>query len=638
MRIPLILIARHLCELLPSQIQIRIFEDPAFVSQYGRLSRTILTLGGRVSIDQHELIAAARRLLASQVAQKLKDISGNQLAVMLDRNTVVLKVEEEKDQELQIALADLAVLSPSFDQRVQALKRMIDSFGPTAPDFSALITAAENRELTDKEITDLLEERSGGFASYRIKIEMAHMGDRVELDDIVPDTLRYYELYCGPDPNSITPEKYISSVLPAYRQWLLQRNLLKGLEICLLGALRDDLMPAAWTNHISDDDMWQALQSIDTRANPFAALGVLDIAITRQHDSRYESLASEIIVGLGKDKLLRPDGVDCYEILPLFAQLTLDRINVMEGGALRQPFWKRLCAWMHASLLMQSTLGISIKLDAFREWVHNNLHIAGTYAQMIDLRREPMYRAGEFSRSFLREEIIGRLVMLRARHQAAGHLIPSSDAIDTLMAQLEKDGSPLGWAMPGPLDGHIRPAEQSNRSLSDADQADVLRELSEHPSGSIWSKLTYFSQCLDLGEKVLRQACQACVPANFDDAVVKGKRPPTRLFDVCLIAASHRSEELADSIATIATRRAPSALTGEAAMALLQIILLASAAFENEEEWTAWTSDRLDRLAANLPCGDAIKTLYEHLVEVRKILPISLAATSRAEAVAAAAN
>ena len=192
--------------------------------------------------------------------------------------------------------------------------------------------------------------------------------------------------------------------------------------------------------------------------------------------------------------------------------------------------------------------------------------------------------------------------------------------------------------MPGPLDGHIRPAGQPNRSLSDADQADVLQDLSEHPSGSIWSKLAYFSQCLDLGEKVLEQACQACVTANFDHDLMKGRKHLDRLFDVSLIAASHRSKDLANSIATIANRRAPSAVTGEAAMAILQIILLASAAFENEGEWVAWTSDHLDRLANTLPCGEATKTFYEHLLEVRKVLPVSSAVTSRAEAAAAAAN
>lgn len=633
-----ILIARHLCELLPKQIQARVLGDHAFVSQYGRLFRTALTIGGRVSVDQHELVAAARRLLGGQGNQKLKDISGSQLSVMLDHGTVVLKVVGQKDQEQLIALPDLSVLSPSLEQRVQALKRMVDSFGPAAPDFSALETAAEDRELTDEEVVDLLEERSTGFAAYKVRIEMAHRADRVEVDDIVPDSLRYYELYCGPDPRLLPPEEYLSVVLSTYRQQLLQRNLLKGLEICLLGAHRDDLMPAAWTSHVSDDDMWQAVQAIDTRANPFAALGVLDIAITRQHDSRYMTLASQTVVELGKNQLLRPDGMDSYEILPLFAQLTLDRINMMEGGALKAPFWKRLCAWMHAGLLLQSTLDISINLDAFRGWVHNNLHMAGTYAQMIDLRREPMYRAGEFSRSFLREEIIGRLVVLRARHQAAGRLVPNSDVIDAAMAQLAKEGSPLGWAMPGPLDRHIRPSERSNRSLSDADMEYVLRQLSEDPSGSIWSKLAYFSQCFNLGEKVLEQACRACTTANFDHELVEGEERPTRLFDMGLIAAAHRNKDLANSIAAIALKRASLASTENDAMAVFQIMLLASAAFENEEEWFTWTSDQLDRLAYNLPVGEATETLREHLAEIRKVLPISSAFTSRAEAIAAAAT
>ncbi|MGE0469952.1 MAG: hypothetical protein AB7L09_13385 [Nitrospira sp.] len=636
MGIPPVLIARHLCELLPAQIQTRVFGDHAFVSQYGRLSRTVLTIGGKVSIEQYQLVAAARRLLAGQGDQKLKDISGNHHTVMMDRGAVILKMLGEKDQEQHIALSGLAVLSPDFEQRVQALKLLTDSFGPTAPDFSALMTAAESRELTDEEIVDLLDERSTGFASYKARIEMAHRADHVEVNDIVPDSLHYYELYCGPDPRLLPPEEYLSVVLPTYRQQLLRRNLVKGLEICLLGALRDDLGPATWTTNISDDDMWDALATIDTRANPFAALGVLDIAITRQHDSRYEALASNVIIELGKDSLLRPDGVDCYEILPLFAQLTFHQINMMEGGALRAPFWKRLCAWMHACLLLQSTLDISIKLDAFREWVYSNRDVVGSYAQMIDLRLEPMYRAGEFSRLSLREEIIGRLVVLRARHQAAGRFVPNPDAIDAAMARLREKGSPLGWAMPGPLDGHIRPANSESRKFSDVDIATALEELSKDPSGAIWSKLAYFSQCFGLGEKILAHACQAVTTAPFDHELDRKERP-TRLFDITLIAAAHRNKDLANSIATISLKKAPLATTEKSVITLLQIILTASAAFENEREWSSWVSEQLARLAYNLPAGESTKTLYEHLAAIRMVLPISMLVCSQAESVCSAA-
>ena len=510
------LIARHLCDLLPSQVQARVLGDHAFISQYGPLSRTIVTIGAGISIDQLELLAAVRRVLAGKGNQSVNDVSGRQLLVTADHDTVTLKGVEQKELNQLADLPDLMVLSPNRDHRMCALNRMIDILGPTAPDFSVLQMAARDRELTDVEVSDLLEEISAGFEAHRARIETAHNTDRIQLDDIVPDSRSYYERFCGPNPHNVLPEEYLTGTLPTYREQLLRRNLVRGLEICLLGALRDDLMPAAWTGEINDDDMWKALETIDTRANPFVLLGVLDIAIIRQHDERYKTLAAETMSKLVQEQLLRPDGVDCYEIIPLFAQLVLDRINVLEGGALSEPFWKRMGAWMHAGLLMQLTLHIQIKLEALRGWVDSNRDIAGTYAQIIDLRREPMYRAGEISRSYLREEIIGRLVILRARHQSAGRSVPHSEDIDAAMTHLAEKGSPLGWAMPGPLDGHRRPADQKGRALSETDVSDVMDELSKDPYGAIWSKLAYFSQCFDLGEKILERACEASARTALD--------------------------------------------------------------------------------------------------------------------------
>jgi hypothetical protein len=293
---------------------------------------------------------------------------------------------------------------------------------------------------------------------------------------------------------------------------------------------------------------------------------------------------------------------------------------------------------MHAGLLVQSTLNISIKLDALREWVDNNRDMAGTYAQIIDLRREPMYQAGEFRPSYLREEVIGRLVALKVRHQSSGRRVLHSEIIDAAMAGLTSAGSPLGWAMPGPLNGHIRPADRDGRKFSDADTADVLEKLTKDPSGAIWSKLAYFSQCFDLGGKVLAQACQAITTATFDHEVVEGEERPTRLFDIALLGAVHRNKDLANSIASIALKKAPLATTGKAAISILQILLLASAAYENEEEWSSWVSEQLAKLAYGLPAGESTKTLHDHLVAMRTVLPISLPVCSQAESVCSAAT
>lgn len=638
MEIDRALIARYLCDLLPSRVQARVQGDHDFMSQYGLLSRTIVTIGAGISIDQGELMEAARRALAGQGNQSVKDVSGHEFLVVSDHGTVVLKGMVEEELKQLTDLPDLMVLSPCREDRTRAFNRVIDRLGPTAPDFSVLQMAIGERELTYAETAGLLEEICIGFEAHRARIVAAHNLDQIKIDDVVPDSLSYYERFCGPNPRSAMPEEYLAEVLPAYRKKLLGGNIARGLEICLLGALRDDLVPTAWAGDISDDDMWSALEEIDTRGNLFLLLGILDIAITRQRDERYKTLASETMSKLVQEQLLRPDGVDCYEILPLFAQLVLDRINVLEGGALCEPFWKRMCAWMHAGLLMQSTLHVQIKLEALRGWVYSNRDMAGTYARMIDLRREPMYRAGEISPSSLRGEIIGRLVRLRTRHQAAGRSVPHSKDIDAAMTHLASKGSPLGWAMPGPLDGHRRPADQKGRALSDADVSLTMEELLKDPYGAIWSKLAYFSQCFDLGEKILGPACGASAKAILDVEQLEGENKLGRLFDFCLIAASHRNKDLARSISAAVLARAPRAATGDAAISILYILLLASAAVECEDEWFSWIEEQLTGLAYNLPPGEATRALQEHFSEIKKVLPVSLPVCSRAEAVVSAAN
>ena len=81
-----------------------------------------------------------------------------------------------------------------------------------------------------------------------------------------------------------------------------------------------------------------------------------------------------------------------------------------------------------------------LALESLREWVQRNQTPAGMYAKMLDLRHEPMYRAAEMSRRALREEIIGRLVLVRERHKAAGRMMPGSDHIDEAVSRLTEQG------------------------------------------------------------------------------------------------------------------------------------------------------------------------------------------------------
>jgi hypothetical protein len=131
-------------------------------------------------------------------------------------------------------------------------------------------------------------------------------------------------------------------------------------------------MPGTWTDHVNDDELWDALTACNPWCNPFALLGGLHIALGRQYDDRYRTFAGEAVKKLIQEEFPRPDGNDTYELLPLWAQLVLNRINALEGGAVHPPCWKHMCAWMQAGLLARLTQSINLELESVREWIEAN--------------------------------------------------------------------------------------------------------------------------------------------------------------------------------------------------------------------------------------------------------------------------
>ncbi len=632
------LIAEYLCNRQPLPVRARLIEDEGFGARFHLKSRSVITVGDILTVDQHDLIVAARRALSRQEEQRLVDLNDTEIVVAADQGAVVLRRAEEGEKGREVRFPELAILSSRPDDRTEALNRLLDRIGPAAPDFSRQRQAVEERELSDDEIDELLEERYNGVAALQARAAAAFEGQTPGLAELIPDALNYYERFCGPNPGVTGPEEYVGVALPTYRKELLRRDLARGLDICLLGALRDDLMPGSWTGHLSDDELWDALSVCDPDCNPVSLLGALDIALHRQHDGRYQDFAEDAVKKLVQEEYPRPDGADTYELLPLFAELVLDRINGLDGGASRAPYWKRMCAWMQAGLLARTSLHLKIDVDRLRRWARSQRSPAMTYAAILDLRQEPMFRASDMSCDSFRAETIGVLAELRSRHETAGRATPQSRDIDNAMSAIADRGSPLRWAQPGPLEGHRRPAETKNRNLPPEVAEKLTQELAGDSGGLAFSKLAYFSQCFDLGQELLRHARTAIAQVNLDCGNPERQERLTRLGEACMIAAAQRDVELARAIGARVVSTAPGADSGDGAIAILRVLLLAGAAFENQEEWAEWLEQRLFELAARLPTGEPSQLFLSHMGELKKVLDLTLAIHTRAEAMASAAN
>ena len=629
------LLAEYLCHIQPLQVRARLSRDESFGERLDLSNRSVITLWD-MPIDARELFTAARRALSSKGDQNLTALKGGTVRVTADDDGILLKSLADAGQTPVFRFKELLILSICGKTRRQALDDILQGLGPTASDFSLLRNDIGERELSDDEVGRLFYEIQNGVAAFQKRAAWALEMGRCTFDDLVPNSLDYFERFCGPDPGNVDPEIYLGTVLPTYRQELLRRDLAQGLDISCLGALRDDLSPGLWTEQLPDDELWDALVACNPERDPFSLLGTLDIALGRQHDNRYQAFSEQAIQKLLNDEFMRPDNVNTYELIPVLSQLVLNRINVLEGGALRAPYWKRMCAWMQAGLLARLTLPFSLDIDRFREWALRNQVPVDVYANIVDLRREPIDAAANMSCEAFRNEIFKRLLILRSRHEAAGRQIPKSQEINETITRLSELGSSCFWRLPGPLEGHRR-AEKGRREFNEEEASLITEMLGGETSGRAWITLAYTSQIFNLDEELLKQACKAISRISLEGGEEEREARLEWLIHASCVAAAQRDVGLAKEIADTIVAGSHLATSEHEVRMLLQTLLIAGAAFEEEDIWAEWMENQLAEMAWRLPSSGASKAFLTHLQELKKVVRLSLCIHARAEAICSSA-
>lgn len=629
------IIAEYLCNLQPLPIRGRLLDDSEFTARYGLTSRNELIAAGSV-INQRELFVVVRQVLTDRKERVLLDLNGHEIRLVLDKDNIILIGLPGTKGTMKAKLNDFLILSPHSEERRRAVDSLINYMGPTAPDFSVLKAASSERDLNDQEAAEFLYEKMKGVTAHQQKIIRALRLHVTTIDDLVPDSLDYYERYCGPDPGIAEPEMYLRTLLPVYRKELLRRDLTKGLDICLYGFLRDDLSPGQWTDHVTNDDLWNALLKCSPSRDPFSLLGALDIALYRQKDERYQKFADEAVTKLICNNFPRPDGIDTYDLLPILTELVLNRINLIEGGTLRAPYWKRMCAWMQALFIARQILQYSLEFRPFKEWIISQMTLAGFYAEILDLRREPAYQATAMSPTSLRQEIVGRLATLQLRHKNDGRETPRSDEIEAALSHHTSppDGLPWNCSLPGPLEGH-----QDRKFLTLPVEVidDIVRKMVSEKDEAMLSMLAHFSQVFELDMILLENTRKLAESINHLDIEEMDRiKRLGRLTDGCVIASTHHDIALAKTIGNKMASFAQEASSEQQVAAILRGILLAGAAFQNENDWADWLKEHLATIATTLPYGDMSKVFLEHLKELKKVIKIGLCIHTRAEATSSA--
>ena len=610
---------------------------PERTLHWGYKTERTFDLGANVSIIDEQIFTAAKDVLAGVEEKTVQTLSGEDVSVRLDSDDHKVVLEfVKKESRYRTRVSELSVLSPQPEIRVATLRRLLERFGPTAPDLTCLVSAMELHLPDYQALSVIFHELVRGVVAVQgTLLRKIQQRQSLGLEDILPQDIAYFEKFVGPLPGTDSPESYLHDVLVPYRKTLLVRDLITGLDICCLGALRDDLCPGKWVDNRDNDQLWEALSSCDTEGSPVSLLGALDVALYRQGDERFRAFAERAVAKLCDDGLGHPEGVDVYRLFWLVVQIAFNHIHLVNGCTNQPGFWKRMSAWMQAQFLARALMKApgSVDVNRMNEWFESNFVFVGACAELVDARQEPMLvLTRRMSAADVRSEVIGRLAVLKARHEQEGRMVPLAEEVDSALSRAHERGEGLKCFFPGPLEGHRRPTSPADAAVSEA-LRETLLDVADPTTWNVIGNASHIFALTDLELTPAREALREIGNRN-DDAEMRNFLLSLELASI--VAKANHDTLLAEAISDAIAHLSGSILDKDDVWMILPICLQAAAAFEEHDEWFNWLEETLARIANTLP-GLPSRSLWEFLEQLdvlETILPIDCWFHRRARSIA----
>ena len=327
---------------------------------------------------------------------------------------------------------------------------------------------------------------------YRLARKIAQQ-DPLAVEDVVPSSLDYWDRLCGPASSDSEPDAWIRDHLIPYRQHLLETDIARGLELCCLGAVHEDLMPGGWLEGTEDDVVWNALQSFDSTGNPIVALGSLDVAMYRLDDGRFLGFAKKVIAALLNDFVEAQEDYDFYGLLQGLYQFELNRLALVEECAGRPGCWRRMGAWMQASIILRMFIEHSTmpEVEEFTDILVEHSRPEGVLRGLADTWVEPWLAFETVASIDIRSRVFRQLESLKKKHESAGRVMPLREKVDEKVARLAECNKRVVYTPSNILDVGFAPVgpmpEDVVKGLADTlpDDPHVLSVLVKMSSQSV---------------------------------------------------------------------------------------------------------------------------------------------------------
>jgi hypothetical protein len=617
-------LAEHLAAIQPPTIARWLLNDPKFRAHFDLPIDGAISYGGGPAILKPPLYQCIRNLLADGQPRSLHALNGQEIRTELKDQYVLISFTAEDGTPVEVGSVVLMLLSPELDTRQKALESLLAEVGPTGPaDPAYWRQQLDKGPLDDENMEKLTDEFEASTILHFERIERDIATGVLDKRHLVPTLPGYWDRLCGPRPDRTDQQKWLTEIFEPHRRRLVDRELARGLDLCLAMSLRDDLTPRALTTHISNDDLLAALQRIEPIEDPFSLLGVVDLAASRAPtDARFAELTAQTVERLCSETLPRQDGLDVYDFLPALINLAIGELQVTSGIASQPAYWRRICAWTQAALMVRAFRAVTFEPKVFCEHINLLRSREAATAALLDLQECPLWHPSESNRTRLRAEVLGRLMLMQQREEAAGRQLPGVEAVKKA-AEAFSECAPLLTQMPGPLEIDRLPA----LSMSDfpchekTELTHRADELTADPKDNNWVRFAHLARLVRFDEYILSRMTEIISKLNYRSNREDSIDNMAFLSSLSYIAVAQRYCPMAETILTRCQEEMPKSVDETHAFALVQIGLTAVAAFPDETSALNRLATYLTNLAYLLPRGAPSRALSQELEDLKTLIP-----------------
>lgn len=580
----------------PRSIRATLTSDDAFARQLGLEREPIVSIGNTgIALEQARLASAIRDLLGdNSLNPKVLDTTNHEWTLHVDVIDGQKQVSMRRGEQVFQIPTPLAI-SSNRAERMEWFDRAMRSVYFSEASVSEWRERISKNPLTDKQLAQLQNDLKIDPEEV-LKQILAHLANgEVGWEILVPVEREYYENLVGKWTEGNDLAAYAKDEGAKHIHDLVVRDQFDGFLKSLLLASHPYLVDAIRPADLTAVKLVQAFDWLVKHGDIVSCVGAVEFGLSAisqfpEISPQIEGLSRRLCVDTGES----PDSR--WKLLKLL-------IAVVDGELARRatleaapPFWRRLAAIAHASLIERALLASSGDAIEFATSAAEQREFYFTMRTFVDLRLEPRWLPDYVATDQLRQDLLGRI--MGAAEKAKGSI-----TLTSLREQLygENDNSiantvkfPYAY-FPGPLEGAVRSHAELPEELANEIRASLG---SDEVQANSFTTLINASLVFRLPDDLIALAVDAIRRSKYRLANLTDKQSAfSVLHSLATTSASARSPSLANEIRILTRVRFHEDRSSLRGQEIIRIALISAAAHSDLSDWCKFLGEWLTEIA-----------------------------------------